>query len=93
LLIETVLWSHGYGRYVTDHLDHANHLVQGARLAAEVIAYRQAYPGRKVHLVGHSAGCAVVLSAAERLPTGAVDDVILLAPSVWVSYDLRPALR
>ena len=93
LQIETVRWSHGYGRYVSDHLDHANHLAQGARLAAQVTAYRQAYPGRKVHLVGHSAGCAVVLSAAERLPTDAVDGLVLLAPSVCASYDLRPALR
>ena len=56
-------------------------------------AYRQAYPGRKVYLVGHSAGCAVVLAAAERLPTDSVDRLILLAPSVCVTYDLRPALR
>jgi pimeloyl-ACP methyl ester carboxylesterase len=93
LQIETVLWSHGYGRYVTDHVDHTNHLHQGSRLAAEVAAYRQAYPGRKVYLIGHSAGCAVVLAAAERLPTDSVDRIILLAPSVCVSYDLRPALR
>jgi pimeloyl-ACP methyl ester carboxylesterase len=92
LQIETVLWSHGFGRYVTDHLDHANHLTQGSRLAADVTAYRQAYPGRKVYLVGHSAGCAVVLAAAERLPAGSVDRIILLAPSVCVHYDLRPAL-
>src|SRR5204863_4540933 len=88
LQIETVLWSRGYGRYVTDHLDHANHLVQGARLAAEVIAYRQAYPGHKVHLVGHSAGRAVVLSAAESLPTCAVDVVLLPAPAVCIEPDL-----
>jgi pimeloyl-ACP methyl ester carboxylesterase len=93
LEIETVAWSHGFGRYVTDHVDHANHLAEGRRLAVQVAAYRQAYPNRKVHLIGHSAGCAVVLSAAELLPPGSVDRVILLAPSVCVSYDLRPALR
>jgi hypothetical protein len=38
LQIETVLWSHGFGRYVTDHLDHANHLTQGSRLlVADVV--------------------------------------------------------
>src|SRR5262245_6960312 len=89
----TVLWSHGLGRYVIDHVHHANHLDRGARLAAEVAAYRRAYPGRKVCLVGHSTGCAVVLAAAERLPANAVDRIVLLAPSVRVSYDLRPALR
>jgi pimeloyl-ACP methyl ester carboxylesterase len=93
LQIETIAWSHGYGRYVWDHVDHANHLTEGQRLAERVAAYSQAYPGRKIHLIGHSAGCAVVLAAAERLPPGSVDRIILLSPSVCVAYDLRPALR
>jgi pimeloyl-ACP methyl ester carboxylesterase len=93
LHIETFVWSHGYGRYVIDHTDHANHLEQGRRLAAEVASYHQACPGRKVYLIGHSAGCAVVLAAAELLPPDSVDRIILLAPSVCASYDLRPALR
>jgi pimeloyl-ACP methyl ester carboxylesterase len=93
LQIETVLWSHGYGRYVIDHVDHANQLAEGQHLAGQVAAYRRAYPGRKVYLIGHSAGCAVVLAAAERLPPNSVDRLILLAPSVCVFYDLRPALR
>jgi pimeloyl-ACP methyl ester carboxylesterase len=93
LQIETVAWSHGYGRYLADHVDHDQHLTEGGRLAAQVAAYRQTYSDRKVYLVGHSAGCAVVLCAAERLPPGSVDRVILLAPSVCTGYDLRPALR
>jgi pimeloyl-ACP methyl ester carboxylesterase len=93
LQIETLVWSHGWGRYVLDHVDHANHLSQGRWLAAHVTAYRQAYPERRVYLIGHSAGCAVVLAAAEALPRDSVDRIILLAPSVCVSYDLRPALR
>src|SRR5262249_37529914 len=36
---------------------------------------------------------AVVLAAVEALPPGYVDRLILLAPSVSVDYDLRPALR
>jgi pimeloyl-ACP methyl ester carboxylesterase len=93
LQVETFVWSHGYGRYVLDHLDHANHLAQGRRLATQVVAYSQACPGRRVYLVGHSAGCAVVLAAAEVLPPGGVDRIVLLAPSVCTAYDLRPALR
>jgi pimeloyl-ACP methyl ester carboxylesterase len=93
LEVETIVWSHGYGRYVTDHLDHANHLAQGRCLAARVAAYRQAYPERRISLIGHSAGSAVVLAAAEMLPPGGVDRIVLLAPSVCETYDLRPALR
>jgi pimeloyl-ACP methyl ester carboxylesterase len=93
LQLETIVWSHGYGRYLIDHTDHANHLEQGCRLATQVAAYRAACPGRKIYLIGHSAGCAVVLAATERLPPNSVDRLILLAPSVCATYDLRPALR
>jgi pimeloyl-ACP methyl ester carboxylesterase len=93
LQIETVVWSHGTGRFLTDHMDHDNHLVEGERLAAQIAAYSKTCPGRKVYLVGHSAGCAVVLAAAEKLPPDSVDRTILLAPSVCTGYDLRPALR
>jgi pimeloyl-ACP methyl ester carboxylesterase len=93
LHVEAFVWSHGYRRYLVDHLDHANHVAQGRRLAAQVAAYRQACPGRRVYLVGHSAGCAVILAAAEALPPDSVDRIVLLAPSVCVQYDLRPALR
>jgi pimeloyl-ACP methyl ester carboxylesterase len=93
LQIETFVWSRGYLRYLADHIDHANHVAQGRRLAAVVAATRQAYPCRRICLVGHSAGCAVVLAAAEALPPDSVDRIVLLAPSVCVQYDLRPALR
>jgi len=93
LQIETVAWSRGFRRYVDDQMDHDNHLAQGRRLACQVTAYRQAYPGRHVYLMGHSAGCAIVLIAAESLPSDSIDRIILLAPSVCQTYDLRPALR
>jgi pimeloyl-ACP methyl ester carboxylesterase len=93
LQVEAFVWSQGYGRYVADHTGHANHIAQGRRLAAEVAAYHQSCPGRRVYLIGHSAGSAVVLAAAEMLPPDSVERIILLAPSVCVTYDLRPALR
>jgi pimeloyl-ACP methyl ester carboxylesterase len=92
LQLETFVWSHGLGRYLSDHADHANHVAQGQRLARLVLAYRQACPCRPVFLVGHSAGSAVVLAAAEVLPPGSIERIILLAPSVSTNYDLRPAL-
>jgi pimeloyl-ACP methyl ester carboxylesterase len=93
LQVEPVVWSLGSRRNIADHVDHANQLVHGSRLAAQVAAYRQAYPCRKVYLVGYSTGCSVVLAAAELLPPASVDRVILLSPSVCTAYDLRPALR
>jgi pimeloyl-ACP methyl ester carboxylesterase len=46
-----------------------------------------------VFLVGHSAGGALVLAAAERLPPGTLERVVLLSAAVSPVYDLRPALR
>ena len=92
LYVETFVWSHGYGRYVIDHADHRNHLAMGRLLAERVLAWRRTYPGLKIYLAGHSAGNAVVLAAAERLPPDTVDRIVLLAPSVCPDYDLRAAL-
>jgi pimeloyl-ACP methyl ester carboxylesterase len=91
--IQTFTWSHGYGRYVYDHVHHANQVERGRCLTAQIMAYHQAFPERRIFLMGHSAGCAVVLAAAESLPPDSIDRVILLAPSVSQEYDLRMALR
>jgi pimeloyl-ACP methyl ester carboxylesterase len=45
-----------------------------------------------VHVIAHSAGCAVALSAAESVPVNSLARLVLLAPSVSEGYDLRPAL-
>src|SRR5262249_54829266 len=83
---------HGLGRYVIDHVDHCNHLEMGRGLAERVLAYRRHYPCLRIYLIGHSAGCAVVLAAADRLPPDSVDRIVLLAPSVSPAYHLRPAV-
>jgi pimeloyl-ACP methyl ester carboxylesterase len=93
LEVETYVWSHGYKRVILDQMDlpHARH--QGQLLAQVVLAYRKIHPKARIHLVGHSAGSMVVLSACEHLPAGALDRVVLLAPSVSSDYDIRPVLR
>ena len=91
--IMTFAWSHGYGRMLLDQIDQTHAHAQGARLAAKVLERTRTEPGRRVTLAGHSAGCAVVLAAAESLPPDSIDRIILLAPSVSTGYDLRPALR
>jgi pimeloyl-ACP methyl ester carboxylesterase len=93
LRVEPFDWSLGYRRYVADHVDHENHIEQGHRLAALVLAYRRSCPGLRIYLLGYSSGCAVALAAAEALPPNSVDRIVLLASSVCVCYDLRPALR
>jgi pimeloyl-ACP methyl ester carboxylesterase len=92
LCVERVDWSHGSCRIFSDLHSHHRQRTKGKWLADQVCAYRQAHPGNRVCLVGHSAGAAIVLAAAECLPPGSVDRIILLAPAVSPTYDLRPAL-
>jgi pimeloyl-ACP methyl ester carboxylesterase len=91
--IEAFPWSHGSFRCLADHMDYTHARVEGQCLAAQVVAFRQQCPGAEVYLLGHSAGCAVILAAAESLPPDYIDRVVLLAPSLSVDYDLRPTLR
>ncbi len=91
--VTAVEWSHGQGRFLADEMDAPYAREAGAQLAAQIAAYLSSYPNGDVYLVGHSAGSAVVLSAAAHLPAGSVERVILLAPSVSADYDLRDALR
>lgn len=93
LRVETVFWSHGYLHIVADQLDLKNVRYQGARLAGQLTAMRQQSPDLPLYVLGHCAGCAVALAAAEEVPPHTIDRVIMLSPSVNSCYDLRRALR
>jgi pimeloyl-ACP methyl ester carboxylesterase len=90
--VELVDWSHGRGLMITDNCHWRNTRDQGRKLADMVRVAHERYPALPVYLVGHSAGCAVCLEAARDLPADSVERIVLLAPSVSPSYDLRPAL-
>lgn len=86
-------WSHGYRKLLKDQIDTIHARLQGVRLAQAIQQRKAQEPGRRVVVVGHSAGCAVALAAGDALPPDTVDRMILLAPSVSTGYDLRPTLR
>jgi pimeloyl-ACP methyl ester carboxylesterase len=91
--VRTFKWSHvPPGTGFLDLKDRRNHRKQGEALAAEVLAQRTAHPGCKIILVGHSAGCAVVVEATSHLPPDSVDNMVLLAAAISSHYDLKPAL-
>ena len=90
--VEQFDWSHGKWRMLSDHLHHRNILEQGQRLAREAQCQKVRCPDVPIYFVGHSAGSAVVLVAAESVPPGVIERVVLLAPSVSSTYDLRSAL-
>jgi pimeloyl-ACP methyl ester carboxylesterase len=93
LCVETVEWSHGFGRVISDQVGRERVHEAGGVLAQRITALRASCPDLAIYLVGHSAGTAVVLEAAGSVPPGTVDRIVLLAPSISADYDLRPALR
>lgn len=93
LQVETFNWSHGRGQSFADHVDQDNHEYQANRLAEQVKRLSAASGNTKIYLMSHSSGCAVILRAAEKLSPGTLEKIVLLAPSVPETYDLRPALQ
>jgi hypothetical protein len=67
----------------------------GEKIAQEIQAYQQQYPGRPVSMIGQSGGCAICVFTAESLAkAGAppLEGLVLLDASLSADYDLRPAL-
>lgn len=91
--LEVVEWSHGYGRVILDHLDYENTRAAGQCLAQQICQWRAVNPWLEINIVGHSAGCGVVLACTEFLPPCTLDHIVLLAPSISSCYDVKPALR
>jgi pimeloyl-ACP methyl ester carboxylesterase len=93
LRVETVSWSHGYGRSISDQVDWNYARQQGYALASRIRELRQACPQEEIYILCHSAGSAVAFAAAESVGPGDYDRLVLLAPSISADYDIRPALR
>ncbi|MCK6457855.1 MAG: alpha/beta hydrolase [Phycisphaerae bacterium] len=84
----------GPGGALINLTDYERNKNQASRLAQRVIAYQDAYPGRAVHLIGHSGGGGLAVLALESMPRNRqVTAALLLAASISPNYDLRPALR
>ena len=67
--------------------------IQARRLAAKIVSYQDRYPGRPVHLIGHSGGGGLALLTLEALPANRkISSAILLAPAVSPDFDLDNAL-
>ncbi len=91
--VVTFNWSHGYGRILADQVSYSHARAEGYKLARLVEEFRHEHPETPVHLLGHSAGAAVVLAALENLPPQSVNRAFLLAPSMSAYYDLCSALQ
>jgi pimeloyl-ACP methyl ester carboxylesterase len=86
-------WQHAKGGQLRDLQDEPYLLQKSADLANEIRELREREPNRRVYLIGHSAGAAVVVHAAELLPPESIERMILLSAALSPTYDLTRALR
>jgi pimeloyl-ACP methyl ester carboxylesterase len=69
--------------------DREHHYRQAEAVARRVAEYKVDYPGRPVFLLGQSGGAGIAVWAAERLPRGTLEGVVLLAPALSPKTDLQ----
>jgi hypothetical protein len=92
--LEIMDWTTGWILLAIYHLRawRRNRRVAG-QIAQRVVAYQRQYPGRPVWLIGHSAGGAIALLAAEMLPSGhSLTGIVLLAPAISPHYACDAAM-
>jgi pimeloyl-ACP methyl ester carboxylesterase len=91
--IEVYDWTHGPLLWGYNVLSNDHQRKQGDKVAAKIIDYQKRYPGRPVHLVGHSGGAWTAICALETMPPEArITKAVLLAPGMPMNYDLRKAM-
>jgi len=93
LEVQEFNWSYGTYRWVSDLRSRSNHNAKGEELAGMILAHRTSQPNARVIVITHSAGAAVAIAAAEHLPDGAIDHIIMLAPAVSPSADVQACVR
>lgn len=86
-------WTHGKHRMLRDLQDTPYLLQRADVLAGLICRTREQDPEAPIYLVGHSAGAALVLATAERLPPGSLERIILLSAAVSPNFNLCPALQ
>jgi pimeloyl-ACP methyl ester carboxylesterase len=93
--IEIYDWTFAYGAsWLVNLADESRNRHRAAEVARRIVAYQKCYPGKPVHLIGHSGGGGVAVFALEALPPDRpVTSALLLAPALSPDYDLRRALR
>ncbi len=92
--IEVWDWTKGPLLLVYNAQARAYRQEQAQQIARHILDYQSRYPGRPVHLIGHSGGASLAIQVLEALPPGTqVSSTILLAAGLPPKYDLRPAME
>jgi hypothetical protein len=92
--VRTFHWGMPLPLFVMNLQDQGIHRKAEESLAGALVDWRKRNPTGQITLIGHSAGCGVILGSLRRAEMQLdVKDVILIAPSVSPGYDLAGALR
>lgn len=93
--IENFDWTVGVpGAFAYNLVNYERNQRVARELAGEIVRYRNAHPGRPIHIVGHSGGAGIIVFALESLPDDVViDQAILLGVALSPDYNLAPALK
>ncbi len=93
--IEVIDWTTGNAALFLYHLATTDRKQRQAMIVRnKIIHYMNCYPGRPVHVIGHSAGTAVAALAIESLPNGYwLNSVVFLSSALSPKYDLTNVLR
>lgn len=86
-------WSHGWLRYFADQSDTCHLDQQAQDFARYALTVRAENPGKPLHVLTFSAGSGVLSRAARLVPANTFERVVLLAPAVASTEDLRPLLH
>ncbi len=92
--VRTFEWGMPLPLYMLNLQDAKIHAKAEKALAKAIKSWRDRYPSGHLTLLGHSAGCGVILGSLSRIDkTVDVENVVLLAPSISPDYPINPALR
>jgi hypothetical protein len=86
-------WSHGFGQLLKDLQDTRHMGRKAEELAALILAEKEADADRPIYILANSGGTGLALLAAERLPAGTLERIVLMQAAVSPDYDMRCALR
>lgn len=91
--VDIVDWTTGKKLFFLLHLrGWSRNNRQAQQLALRIVEYQNQYPGRPVWIVGHSGGGGIALLTASILPEDRhLTGIIMLAPAVSRTFDVRPA--
>ena len=90
--VEVFPWTSLFGP-APDHFLVGRKKQKGKQLAERIQERRRGQPAADLHLMGLSAGAAVVVFALEQLPANvSVNNVVLFAPSISETHDLSAAM-